>query len=261
MRVAVVGKGGAGKSVVAGTMARLLARRERPVLALDSDLMPGLELSLGAQTPTEPPLIEAAERGEDGRWHLKRGIGPVRAVRRFSTMAPDGVRLLQCGKLTAEGMPPIMGAVRAYYEVIHRLPRAKGLSDWALVGDLPAGPRQTAFDWAPYAETFMLVVEPTWQSALTARRIAKIARARGQARVLVLANKVEGERDVRRLEQLVGDPVYASVPADPAVAESDRAGTALIDEVAASPALEAIEGVVDRLATEGARGAAIPSST
>lgn len=259
----MVGKGGVGKSVIAGTMARLLGRGERPVLALDSDLMPGLALSLGAQTPAEPPLVEAAERGEDGRWHLKRGIGPVRAVRRFSTMAPDGVRLLQCGKLTAEGMPPIMGAVRAYYEVIHRLPRAKAFSDWALVGDLPAGPRQTAFGWAPYAESFILIVEPTWQSALTARRIARIARARGDARVLVLANKVEGERDVRRIEQLVREPVYAWVPADPAVAESDRAGAALIDEAAASPALEAIEGLVERLAMEEAKGGppAIPSST
>ena len=57
MRIAVVGKGGAGKSVIAGTSARLLARQGRRVLALDSDLLPGLSISLGSgPDPVDPPL-------------------------------------------------------------------------------------------------------------------------------------------------------------------------------------------------------------
>ncbi|MDP8932341.1 MAG: AAA family ATPase, partial [Actinomycetota bacterium] len=42
MRVAFVGKGGSGKSALAGTLARALARRGESVLVLDSDPMPGL---------------------------------------------------------------------------------------------------------------------------------------------------------------------------------------------------------------------------
>lgn len=41
MKLAVVGKGGVGKSAISGTMARVLAQGERAVLALDSDLLPG----------------------------------------------------------------------------------------------------------------------------------------------------------------------------------------------------------------------------
>lgn len=78
MWVAVAGKGGAGKSVVAGTLARILAREGERVLALDSDMMPGLALNLGAEEPALPPLLEAAEKDENGRWRLKRGIGPAR---------------------------------------------------------------------------------------------------------------------------------------------------------------------------------------
>ncbi|MGH9166041.1 MAG: hypothetical protein ACRDZW_11110, partial [Acidimicrobiales bacterium] len=37
LRVAVVGKGGAGKSMISATLARLLARQGRPVLAVDLD--------------------------------------------------------------------------------------------------------------------------------------------------------------------------------------------------------------------------------
>jgi CO dehydrogenase nickel-insertion accessory protein CooC1 len=121
VRVAVVGKGGTGKSVLAGTMALVLARRGRRVLALDSDVQPGLAFSLGATVPEEPALNAAAEKGEDGRWRLRKGIGPVRAIERYSTDAPDGVRLLQAGKATAEGLQPAMGAIRAFYELIHRL--------------------------------------------------------------------------------------------------------------------------------------------
>ena len=47
MRVAFVGKGGAGKSAIAGTFARTLARQGDPVLAIDSDPLPGLAFSLG----------------------------------------------------------------------------------------------------------------------------------------------------------------------------------------------------------------------
>ena len=114
MRIAVVGKGGAGKSVLAGTAARVLARRGRRVLALDSDLMPGLTLSLGVEAPATPPLVEAAMRDEDGRWRLKPGIGAVRAVQRYALEGPDGVRVLQSGKVNAEGMPPIMASVQAF---------------------------------------------------------------------------------------------------------------------------------------------------
>lgn len=79
MRLAVVGKGGAGKSVITGTLARLLARRGCRVLALDSDMQPGLALTLGAHVPPDPPLLDAVEKDENGRWRLKQGsdrLGP-----------------------------------------------------------------------------------------------------------------------------------------------------------------------------------------
>jgi len=249
LRIAVVGKGGAGKSVIAGTIARLLARRGHQVLALDSDLMPGLALSLGASAPSEPPLNDAAERDEDGRWRLRKGIGAFRAVTRYSTEAPDGVRLLQFGKVSgSEGRAPIMAAMQAFYRVIHRLRRAEPLRDWTVVGDLPAGPRQTAFDWAPYADTLLLVVEPTWKSALTARRIARIARARRTApAILVVANKVTGAADAGRVGRLVREPVVVAVPADDAVAAADRLGLAPLDHAPDSPAVRAIGGLVDQL--------------
>ena len=54
MKVVFVGKGGAGKSVIAGTFARALARRGTPVLAVDSDPLPGLAFSLGLESYESP---------------------------------------------------------------------------------------------------------------------------------------------------------------------------------------------------------------
>ncbi len=55
MRLAVAGKGGTGKSVIAGTISRLLARRGESVLAINGDFMPGLPCSLGVDPSWEPP--------------------------------------------------------------------------------------------------------------------------------------------------------------------------------------------------------------
>ena len=213
--------------------------------------MPGLarSLGLGGGADTAGPLADAAERGENGRWRLKKGIGPVRAVRRHAVAAPDGVTLLQSGKMPPEGTAAIMGSLQAYYKVVHRLPRAPAFADWAFVGDLPAGPRQAAFNWAPFAETFLILVEPTWQSALTGRRVARLVRMReSSGTVGLVANKVAEPADVGRVEELVGEAVVGSIPADEEVREAERAGAALLDHDPSSPAVRAIERLVDDLA-------------
>ena len=236
--------------MVAGTAARLLARRGHRVLALDSDLMPGLarSLGLGGGADVPSPLEGAAERGEDGRWRLKKGVGPVRAVRRYAVAAPDGVTLLQSGKLPPEGTGAIMSSLQAYYKVVHRLSKPRTFADWAIIGDLPAGPRQAAFNWAPFAETFLILVEPTWQSALTGRRVARVVRSReGSGAVGLVANKVADPADVGRVEDLVGEAVVGSIPADDRVREAERAGAALLDHDPSSPAARAIERLVDDL--------------
>lgn len=246
--MAVVGKGGAGKSVIAGTLARVLGRSGFKVLALDSDMLPGLALSLGAEEPGRPPLLDAAEQDEEGRWRLKKGIGPARAVERYSTPAPDGVRLFSPGKAAVEGLGPIMGSLNAYYQVIHRIDRVKSLRDWVLLGDLPAGPRQTAFGWASFADTFLIVVEPEWKSILTARRVASIAAMRDGVRVFALANKVGGQADLDLIGGRLDVPVSAAVPADDAVRDAEREGAALIDVAPDSPAVRAIERLAGKLA-------------
>lgn len=241
LRVAVAGKGGAGKSVLSGTLARLLARDGRNVLALDSDLLPGLEITLGAKPPQPPPLMEAAIRGENGRWRLAPGVGPVRAVQRYATPAPDGVRLLQCGKAGPTGTREIMPAIQAFYMTVHGIGHAAALREWHFVGDLPAGPRQVGYGWAPYAERLLLVAEPSSMSLLAARRTARVGSELFPGLLITLvASKVRSPEDVRRIEAFLDLRATAVVPLDPLVAEAERAGVPLIDHAPQSPAATAI---------------------
>ncbi len=242
MRVAVVGKGGAGKSVIAGTIARLAARDGARVLALDSDPLPGLSLSLGSGPElAEPRLLQAVKQDDRGYWGWREGIDAVSAAVRFATAAPDGVRLLQRGKVAGEGSRPIAGSSKAFFEIARGLVDAPELRDWTLIGDLPAGGWQVAENWAPYAHTYLVVVQPSAQSALTARRVARLARLQTPgADVVFIANRVEGDGDVGHVERWIGEPVLASLPADADVAAAERLGIAPIDHAPSSPAIAAM---------------------
>jgi CO dehydrogenase maturation factor len=248
MRLAVVGKGGAGKSVLAGTLARLLARRGHRVLALDSDSVPGLTFSLGADAPEEALLDAAVELGADRQWRFVDGVDAVRAVQRYATDAPDGVRLLQAGKTGPGGRAPLMSAINAFWMIVHGLGSAPAFRDWVILGDLPAGPHQTAYDWAPYAERYLLVVEPTWQSLLTARRIKRIATtARPDVGISLVVNKITGPADTERVATFLALPAIAAVPVDEGVRAAELQGAALLDVAPDSPAVRAIEELTDRL--------------
>lgn len=192
MWMAVAGKGGSGKSVVAGTLARVLARRGHRVLAIDTDPMPGLTSSLGVSEPPVPPLMEAAVRTEGGPWRLAPGVGPTTVVRRYTTPAPDGVLMLQLGKADKDGLTAVNASVSAFLVFVRRMHEAPSLHDWAVVGDLAAGPRQPGAGFTPYASLYLVMVEPTSQSALTARRVAGIARGPLGADVIFVASKVTG---------------------------------------------------------------------
>lgn len=245
MRIAFVGKGGSGKSVLVGTFARLLARRGERVLVLDSDVMPGLALSLGAE-PTDAPLPDdAVEESPDDRgprYRLRAGLGAAEAVERYALRGPDGVRLLQLGKLG--GTRSAIGAGQyAFRQIATELPRDR----WHLVGDLPGGTRQPFFGWGGYAETILVVVEPTAKSMLSARRLGRLTHTADAPRVVAVANKVREPGDPAEIAARTGLEVIGSVPEDEAVAEAERHGIAPLWHAPDAPAVHAVESLVDQL--------------
>lgn len=91
MKIAVVGKGGSGKTTTSAVLARSLARAGHRVVGLDCDSNPNLGLSLGVgDTETERllSLRDSIDEGDQEHAHTWVDI-----LDRFGTDAPDGVRL------------------------------------------------------------------------------------------------------------------------------------------------------------------------
>lgn len=253
--IGVAGKGGSGKSVLSGTLARVLARRGHQVLAIDSDPMPGLAHSLGVEEPDAPRLMAAAEKPEKGPWRLRSGIGPMTVVRRYTTPAPDGIRMLQLGKSGKDGLSPVNGSVNAFLATVRRMHEAPPLYEWAIVGDLPAGPRQLAAGFSPYARVYVVVVEPTSQSAMTGRRVARIARGPLGADVIFAASKVDGAQQRERVERLIGERVECVIPTDQAVRDAENRRVAVIDAAPDSAVVRAVEELADIIEQRGTESA------
>ncbi|MGQ0764315.1 MAG: nucleotide-binding protein [Gemmatimonadota bacterium] len=105
MRLAIAGKGGTGKTTIAGTLARLLARRGRRVLAIDADTNPNLAATLGLG-PTGVETIAALPRGlmerrtgPDGTTEVVFTRTPDEVLAEYGASAPDGVQLLVMGRV------------------------------------------------------------------------------------------------------------------------------------------------------------------
>ena len=250
MRVAFVGKGGVGKSAIAGTFCRALARRGLPVLAIDSDPMPGLAYSLGLElsdAPLPDEAIEERQEGETGpRFRLRTGLSAADAVERYAATAPDGVRFLQFGKHRGQTRA-LFRSQFAFRQIIRQLPDDR----WNLVGDLPGGTRQPFSGWGDYAQTVLVVVEPTAKSLLTGRRLARLALDEEHPRrIVAVANKVREPEDADTVARRTGLEVVGVVPWDEAFAEAEQKMAAPIDMAPDSEAVQAVESLAELLTEE-----------
>jgi CO dehydrogenase maturation factor len=103
MRIAVAGKGGSGKTTIAGTLARVLARTGRSVVAVDADTNPNLATTLGID-PERAREIVALPRTLLKREQLPDGTmtstflrDPLEVLTEYGASGPDGVRLVVMG--------------------------------------------------------------------------------------------------------------------------------------------------------------------
>lgn len=91
MKIALIGKGGSGKTAISGVLARSLARSGREVIALDCDANPNLGISLGIGLEATERLAAIRQSLDDGGAEHAPGVAEL--LDRFGVAAPDGVRL------------------------------------------------------------------------------------------------------------------------------------------------------------------------
>jgi CO dehydrogenase maturation factor len=103
MRIATVGKGGAGKTTIAGTLARILARKENKILAIDGDPNPNLALMLGIPRNDInninfiPHTVMKLEEDDFGEKILKMTLSEADLFKKYGTKGPDNIDLIVMG--------------------------------------------------------------------------------------------------------------------------------------------------------------------
>jgi CO dehydrogenase maturation factor len=239
MKLAVAGKGGAGKTTVAGTIARVLARSGQTVLALDADVNPMLGVSLGIGPEETERLAGIRQALQDGEMEHAKSLNAF--VERFGADAPDGIRLVvasrvdgidsgcACCGVTPDGLlNELDGAGRA------------------VICDLEAGVGTLTKMSEGAVDVVLVVANPTAKSVEVARRAVDSAVAK-KAHVLVIANRVTDEEDRGVIRSAFEEQEIVEVPEDPAVMRADREGQAPIEVGARGPGVSAIRSIGERL--------------
>ena len=108
-KIAIAGKGGSGKTTIAGLLARSFAVRGRQVWAIDADTNPNLGLSLGiaqdrlGSLAPMPRTILKERTDEAGKRSVTLAIPPAEVARDFGLATPDGVTLMLMGTVDHGG--------------------------------------------------------------------------------------------------------------------------------------------------------------
>ncbi len=243
MKIAVAGKGGAGKTTVSGTLARHLSRAGHSVLALDADTNPMLGISLGVG-PEETYRLLAVRQGlDDGTIEHQQSVEAL--VEAFGVDAPDGVRLVVALR-EARADPGCICCGVTPQQLLGEL-EGEGRT---VVCDMEAG--VGAIVRAGKADVVLVVVEPSVKSINVGVRVVAAA-VEAKTEVIVVANRVRGEADLEAIRAELGDCETAVVPEDPVIARADVEGCAPIDIDSGAPGVSALSVLAERLVAQPAQ--------
>lgn len=259
MKIAVAGKGGVGKTLVAGTLARLLARDGFRVLAVDADPAMNLAYALGIRQDIASRIVPVAENKEliEERTGAKPGsafsvfisLTPSVAdiADKYGVVGPDNVRLLVMGTIRSGGSGCMCAANSLIRALIRHITLMRG--DAAIM-DMEAGLEHLGRATVRGFDALLCVVEPGVQSIETANRIKFLANDINVREVLAVGNKVMANEDrtfiVESIEK-IGLDLVCTIPFDQNIIRADSLRQAPIDYSPESPAIEAIRRLENTL--------------
>jgi len=232
MKIAVSGKGGVGKTLVAGALAYSFAKKGFKTIAIDADPSPNLALTLGV--PLEKareivpisenrPLIESKTGTEfSGVYRLSFAVDDV--VRDFSVETPYGVNLVVMGTVKSMGSGCTCSAnavIRALlrYLIVER--------DEAVVVDMEAGIEHLGRGTARHVDMMLVVTDPTVKSLEIAKRIYNLAEDAGIKQIFLVGNKVANEvegNSIRKFAENNDMLMLSLIPFDGQVLRAETRG-------------------------------------
>jgi len=232
MKIAVSGKGGVGKTLVAGGLAYSFANRGLKTLAIDADPSPNLALTLGLPLDEARKILPISENRKliesktstqySGVYRLTFSVEDI--IRDFSVNTPLGVRLIVMGTVRSVGS----GCTCPANSVIRSLLRHLIMEQSEVaVMDMEAGIEHLGRGTAQHVDTMLVVADANMKALEIARHINDLATEAGMKKTLLVGNKIASENQeatVRRFAERNGLTILNFVPFDEKIVEAEMLG-------------------------------------
>jgi CO dehydrogenase maturation factor len=252
MKIAITGKGGVGKTTLAGILARQFASAGYRVLAIDADPDANLASSIGIPenifkeiTPVSKMKELAKERtgAEDGYGSLFILNPKVDDLPERFWVEHEGVRLLVMGTVEQGGT----GCVCPEHTILKRLMQHLLVQrEEVVIMDMEAGIEHLGRGTAGMVEALIVVVEPGLRSIQTAKHIQQLAKDLGIRQVYIVGNKVTGASDVKFIQEHIPElTVLGIMSKSKEIAESDVLGVSAFD--LGGPVVQEVGYIRDKL--------------
>ncbi|MGH9149642.1 MAG: AAA family ATPase [Acidimicrobiales bacterium] len=244
MKIAITGKGGSGKTTVAGALARNFARAGHKVVAVDADPNPNLGVTLGLPrdaVETMEPILNALIAS--GHTHNDPKPAAEDLLARYGIDGPEGVRLVATGKIERPSDSCLCcgshSTTRQFFGELADEGRI-------IVADLEAGLNDLLWARPGPDDVVLAVAEPSAKSVEIARRACRMAESMGVRRIIGIANRTAAGDDGSELADALGVEIFC-IPEDPAIEKADQAGVAPVDTDSYSAAMVAVAKLADML--------------
>ncbi len=236
IKIAITGKGGVGKTTLAGVLSRAFASDGRRVLAVDADPDANLAASLGMTAEKSAQILPLSKMKELARErtgadevsgsHFK--LNPrVSDLREKFSINHAGVDLLLMGTVEQGGT----GCVCPEHTLIKRLMSHLLLDrNDVVIMDMEAGIEHLGRGTAQSVDALVVVVEPGQRSLQTAAQVNRLASDIGITKVFYVGSKVEGDADRQFVSNaLAGNKLLGCISTSEQVRTADKQGVSVFD--------------------------------
>jgi CO dehydrogenase maturation factor len=232
LKIAISGKGGVGKTTLSAFLVKWFAEQGKNVLAIDADPDANLGNGLGIKDAAEIVPIskmkeliaertESTSGGFGGFFKLNPKVDDL--PEKLAIRGGERIRLMVMGGVKKGGMGCVCPESVLLKNLVQHLILRR---DEVVVMDMEAGIEHLGRGTSKSVDCLIVVVEPGRRSVETALRIKDLGVDIGLTRVVLVGNKIRGQRDRDYLMKSLSEYEFLGfIPYDDQIIEADLQGS------------------------------------